>query len=712
MNKIIYPLKLDMQGPNIGDLQSAILIFLDRGVILKDEEGNRKELSEVLKKEQTKQIFGEITYKVVRIFQKEQDLEASGAVDEACAKAINAILLKLGLLDQGSQKTQVVSGQVIREDGLQFKGGMVQAFHKMEKSMIRLGEDKPDAKGRYTIRYELLPELDGINLSISVIDEYGELLQSSKTIRNAKPLEFIDLTLPIVQKPATKCRIEGQIIFQHGMPAEQLKLRLYRLDFGAKATLLDETSTLAGGQYTFNYVPGGKAVSLEVRAVRGASEEIPLSKPLNNIIGESRTGLNLVAPSSLQLLTSEYRRMSADLIPHVGQMNRLAEAKENAKRQDITVLNRATGWDARLIALAATTEKLSADVDVKLPQEALYGLLRAGLPSDKLLLAQIEPNVAENVLKTVRDAGIVELNDQQIGEFKDQFVAFATRVRLNIPVPGSRSTYGELLKVSGLSDDVQTKFAPVYLRHRGDATQLWDEARKAGLDEAQVSKLKLQGKLAFLAGNSEGMTGRLMQKPINDPVQLVEQDFHRADSWVTEVLGQAGIPMDRLNNLTDDDKKKLDAVIPAAYSGDNIEKRLEAYTKDMSRKVRLSYPTQVVRRLIEHDVIKLPPAARDATVTLMKNAAGQGFRLGATPVEVFLKTHTGVRDGMADAEFLAAQHQMKTIQRVYQITPSNEAMPVLISLGMTSAYDVTAYSEEEFVELYVAKYKEIYKNVQ
>jgi len=35
------------------------------------------------------------------------------------------------------------------------------------------------------------------------------------------------------------------------------------------------------------------------------------------------------------------------------------------------------------------------------------------------------------------------------------------------------------------------------------------------------------------------MTSRLMQKPINDPVQLVEQDFHRAESWVTEVFRQS-----------------------------------------------------------------------------------------------------------------------------------------------------------------------------
>jgi hypothetical protein len=106
------------------------------------------------------------------------------------------------------------------------------------------------------------------------------------------------------------------------------------------------------------------------------------------------------------------------------------------------VLNRATGWDARLIALASVTERLAADPDVGLPSEALYGLLRAGLPSDKLLLAQVEPEVVEMAIKKVRDAGVVEIDDAGIEAIKTKFTAFANKTRLAMPVPGSRTTYG------------------------------------------------------------------------------------------------------------------------------------------------------------------------------------------------------------------------------------------------------------------------------
>ena len=508
--------------------------------------------------------------------------------------------------------------------------------------------------------------------------------------------------IPTPEKPVTGRLIEGRILLEDGQPAGQLELRLYRLDFGGKATLLKEATAGAGGEYSFAYDLGGRPGSFEIRAVQGENEEIALSKPLNDLNGEFHPGLNLVAPDALPPLAAEYRRLSADLTPHVGQMTRLAEARENAERQDLTVLNLATGWDARLIALAAATERLMADGEVGLPAESVYGLLRAGLPSDKLMLAQVEPEVAEQALKTVRAAGIVELTDQQAEEFGARFAAFANTVRLNVPAPGSRSTYGELLKGSGLSADAQAMFAPVYLRHRGDASQLWDEARQAGLDEAQVGKLQLHGKLAFLTGNSEGMTARLMKKQMDDPAGLVEQDFHRADSWVAEILGQADIPLDRRNTLTDADRKKIEPEIPSAYVGDTVDDRLASYAEDMARKVRLSYPTQVLGRLMETDE-KFKALAPDAgTRALLRTAAGQGFRLGETPVAAFLKAHPEVSGNSA------ARQGLQALQRVYQITPSNEAMPVLMGLGITSAYDVMSYPETAFTGLFDAEYRVIH----
>lgn len=585
-------------------------------------------------------------------------------------------------------KERLVAGQVRREDGQPFVGGLVRAFHVDQRGLLRLGEDSTDEEGRYTLRYEMLPEVAGIDLLVTVSDKDGRPLRSSDVIRDAKPLEIVGLTVPLTGRPAEQRWLEGRIVLEHGLPPENLTLRLYRRDFGSAETRLAEGSTLDGGLYALPFDTDGKPASLEVRAVDAAGKEIPLSKTLHNLDDQERTVINLVAPAALQPLGAEYQRLTEDLTPHVGDMARLADAQETAERQDLTLLNRATGWDARLIALASNAAKLSVEEGVGLSQDILYSLLRAGLPSDKLQLAQVSPEAVEQVLGKAREAGIANLSERQIAQARRQFETFARETRLAVPAPGSHSTYGDLLAAAGLSAGAREKFAPVFLNHRGNAAQLWQKAADAGVASKDIQALQRQGKLAFLTRNSEPMTRRLQQDiEISDPVQLVEQGFYQTERWEDEVRALA--PTD----------EQLQALIPPAYEAEKVEDRLSAYAEDMARKVRLSYPTQVVAHRIANDESgewKLGAAA-PATATALKSSAALGFRLGETPVGTFVRDHPEVLNGV-DAD--ATWQGMKTLQRVYQITPGDEAMPILLSLGLTSAYDVVALPQDTFLERY------------
>ncbi|HKV08115.1 MAG TPA: neuraminidase-like domain-containing protein, partial [Thermoanaerobaculia bacterium] len=590
-------------------------------------------------------------------------------------------------IEDTQERERIVAGQVLREDGQPFAGGLVRAFHVDKRGLLRLGQDSTDETGHYTIRYEKPPEVAGVELRVTVNGEDG-IPDSFKVVHDAKPLEIVDLTVPLAGPPAARRWLEGRIVLEHGLPAEKLRLRLVRRDFGGAETRLAETTTLAGGLYALPFDAGGKTASLEVRAVDATGKEIPLSKTLHNLRDQEKTAINLVAPSALQPLAAEYRRLATDLTPHVGDMAKLSGAKETAERQDLTVLNRATGWDARLIALASNAARLHAEEGVGLSQDVLYGLLRAGLPSDRLQLAQVGPEVVEKALGKVKEAGIVDLSANQIGEARKQFETFSRETRLAVPAPGSRSTYGDLLTAARVSEDTREKFAPVFLSHRGKAEDLWKKAEQAGVAPGDIQALKRQGKLAFLTSNSEPMTRRLQQGlDVTDPVELVEKGFYRPEKWADEVRALAA------------NGEPLAALIPPAYEAEQVEERLSAYAEDMARKVRLSYPTQVIAHRIEHDPSgewKLGNGAPD-TAKVLKNAAAQGFRLGETPVEAFLRDHPGVVTG-ADAD--AARQGMKTLQRVYQISPGDDAMPTLMSLGLTSAYDVVALPQEMFLERY------------
>lgn len=723
MNKITFPLKPRMQGPAVADLQDALRLLLERGLLFANDEGARRELLQALQRERAEQLYGSATAKLVARFQEEHRLQPTGEVDQSTAEALNALLKELGVLESGGaflDARYTVLCRVVDARGKPIAGLRIELFSQDPIAPpAPLGEPATtDAEGMATFRFKRSDFTGqtgerGPNLFFKVFRDEVALDYTlpgwpagGNVIPNYQPQRE-----PIVVRVERHATIRGRVVTAYGVPAEQLTLRLYRLDFGGGTTRLAETIAGEGGRYALAYDPGESEPVLEVRAVKADGKEIALTKPLHGLTAEERANLNLVVPAETQPLEAEYRRLVNDLTPHVGQIRRLAEAKETGERQDITVLHRATGWDARLIALAALSERLAGDEEVNLPSEGLYGLLRAGLPSDKLLLAQVAPDTAEEALKKVRAAGIVALDDNAIAAFKAQFATFSRRVRLNLPAPGSTSTYGELLKLSGLEKPAQEKFADVFLRHRGDGAGLWQAAKEAGLSDAEIGRLQRQGKLAFLAGNSATMTERLLQKELADPVALVEEDFHRAETWKSEVFAAAGIPPERRANLSEDDRRKLAAVIPAAYAAETVEARLDLYAEDRARKLRLSYPTQVLTRMMETDQTFQPLAGETATVTLLKRATAQGFRLGETPVAAFLQAKPQVKGDLTDAEFHAAARELKTLQRLYQITPDHESMPVLQAMGITSAYEVTAYSQEQFIARYRSKYFDIHGRI-
>ncbi|MCA9468758.1 MAG: peptidoglycan-binding protein, partial [Nitrospira sp.] len=503
-------------------------------------------------------------------------------------------------------------------------------------------------------------------------------------------------------------RLEGQILLDAGTPAGQLTVRLYHKGLEGSKTKLGESQTDGQGYYAIPYTAPGKAVNLEIALVGKDGQEIPISST------KFHAGLyerfNAVAPRKVLPQKGEFQRLAKDVQSELGDLTKWAGMKENAERQDITMLQRSTGWDARLIALGALAGKLSADPDVQLSQEAVYGLLRAGLPSEKQQLAMVSADVVEGTLKIVRDNGLIDLSDQQITQAIKRFGSFSAKVRITAPTPGSTSTYGDFLDSSGLSPALKEKFASVFFVHRGKSEDLWKGARETGLSESQTQTLQLQGKLAFLSGNSEKMTTRLQQTMgIQNPVELVEKKLFRADGWVDEIDGLAGVPDDRRDALTENDKAKLEVVIPLTYVGKTVEDRRKLWAEDMARKIRVSYPTQVVTHLIETDTrddFKLG-AARNDTVKLLKNSAVRGYRLGQTPVDSFYQKYPDALNGIAEHMRESAKQGMKLMHRVNQITPSDEAMVTMMSLGLTSAYDVVAVSENEFVTRHGNKFHSV-----
>jgi hypothetical protein len=661
-----------MRGATVADLQQALKLLLDRGVILRDDEGARRELSAALEREHASQTYGGATGKLVGIFQEAHHLEVMGEVDERTAAALNGALTDLGAFDAPPDiQKRVVAGRLLQEDQTPFKGAVV-LFHEGDHGSIRLGEDATGTGGHYTIRYETLPGLDSVNARVVALDEAGRTVKRSDVLRGAGPLQIIDLVVPVVQSMAVARRMEGRIAFDHGAPAQGLTLRLYRLGFGGAdaATRLAETKTLEHGVYSLPYAADGNAANLEIRAVDEAGQEVTLSKIVRN--AEEREALNLVAPAATRALAPEFARLADDLRPHIGEFGLLRTARETVEQQDLTLLHEASGWDARLIATAALATRLSAQEETGLPQDALYGLLRAGLPSDKLQLAQVSAEAFDLALNKARTAGIVQIDEAAVPQIRKDFEAFSVKARLAVQAPGSQATYGQMLSKLDLGEDEQKAFAKLYLNHRGDAQSLWVAADNAGLG-AIVPKLQRQGKLAFLTTNNPELTQKL-QADLGDagPQQLVKKGLYKKEAW-----------LDRID------------VVPSAYAGAPDPK--DAYAADMARKVRISYSTEVAWNMIDSGEMEIE-GGNDNLSAVLRKAIDKGFKLGQTAIAPFFNANQEVFGDLGESDRRTTTQMLETLHRVYQITPGHDAMKALLSAGLLSAQDVLAYPLDVFLE--------------
>ena len=423
-----------------------------------------------------------------------------------------------------------------------------------------------------------------------------------------------------------KNRIEGRIYFDDGRLRRDVKLAFYRRGFGGTEARIGEATTDEEGFYACTFDPQGHLHNVEVRCEDAEGKEIALSETKYDL--DRHEVLNLVAPGTIGTLAPEYERLTAAVAKEIGNLAKLAGARETADRRDLTLLHKATGWDARLIALAANAVKLGAET--KLPTDFLYALFRVGLPTDKDLLCTIREPALDKAIAKATEAGIVDIDEKHLQSAKRTFKRFAAKTRRDVRAPGAPSTVGELLAKSGLTAAEAKTFEALYFAHRGPARELWQKAEQQGIAKASIDKLRLQGKLAVLTYNNLALIEQL-QEQIDTPDALdalVDLDLDRAETWQM-----------RIKQLAGEDEAALARAIPLTYAGKSTEERLGRYAADLARKVRLSFPTQVIRRLIERDELSLGgaetavkgvgrhlPAQRDQARLPAREPVGAGLR--------------------------------------------------------------------------------------
>lgn len=489
-------------------------------------------------------------------------------------------------------------------------------------------------------------------------------------------------------------RIEGRLRLARGAEADGVTLRAYRKGFGGAVERVGEATTDAQGYYSLPHGGLHGAANVEVRAVGADGEEVKLSTL--RLDAEQYKLAELVAPDAVKPPAAEYHRLTADVARAIGSADKLGDAREDDDRQDLTFLHHATQWDARLLALGALAAKSSKDTGIR--SEALYALYRTGLPSEPAALAKVGAAVVEAALSQASSAGVVALDASAIAEARAQYETFARAQVLTATAPGALASMAEILDTSGMTRAQQETFSTLYFQPRASNAELWDKAREAGLP---VERLKLQGTLGFLTLNSSPVMASLlgMLDSRENLHVLADRGLHRADAWkahLTRLAGDADVA----------------ALIPPAYTGETAAARLDSYANDLARKVRVAYPTRALRWDIANDQVRLGEGhatAKRHVGDFLERAVPLGFELGERSVEGFARDHAAQLFAPGDTPERRQEvvESVKTLQRLYQISPSDAAMEALYTLGFKSSYEIASIPEEEFVARYASRFASV-----
>jgi hypothetical protein len=465
-----------------------------------------------------------------------------------------------------------------------------------------------------------------------------------------------------------------------------LRVEVVDKNVGADVSLVQGV-TDAAGNYSLQFAAaqvtrqGKTAPDVQVRVLAG--ETLLAVSVVRYNAGASEV-INVVLPvTASAALPSEHETLTGALAVHF--KGSLRDLKETAGQQDITYLANKSGWDARAVALASLADQFSKASapspttpggGAGVPPAFYYALFRAGLPANDTLYHTDAQTVTGVWKRAVGQGVIPRMLENDIPKVQQAFQALSAQKILTLPPAAGVSTLADMLGASGLNVAQQQQFASLYAAHRTDLNTFWKAAGDTfGKDAA--NRLQVSGKLAFLTRNNAPLMQRLQKvvgaNGLSDPLQLAQAGYHRVEKW--NALLNANTP------------------IPKEIPGATAEIRRGNYAQFLAAQVRLSYPTATVAEMVKSGDLKVD--VPDQISKFLTDHQGR-FEIGAQPVQQYIARNKLAVPGAIVAE-------VNRLQRVFQITTSDQAMGALLKNGMHAAYHIVRVEREAFIQKFAGE---------
>jgi hypothetical protein len=572
MKEIAFPLKPDMQGATVVDLQDALQQCLARGLLaLADDEDRARRWTAALRGERAEQTYGDQTRTLVRAFQEAYQLPATGEVDESTADALNALLRDSTVPD--ATPAYVVAGQV--------RGSQLASVEGLEAVVVDVG------------------------IGGTVALERGRLT----------PLGAFEI--------AFKAACQGK-----DLPDLAVQI-------------CDGKKVLATSAVRIDAPPG-------------------------------RVGIDVDMPADARGGRSEFDALSGRLRA-AGTAN-VAAIDVTARPQDLAYLARKTQWDARAVAMLIVAQRMSERTrpGEHLDPEYFYALFRAGIPAQAEAVLGVTPAAARETWKAAADAGIIAPADEkQLNQAAARFEALIRSEGLTTPRVRGASNLRELLAVS-IGDDVATEAQLLeLLAQAGDDPPAFWRAVENRLGSATRRRLEVDNELAAFTLHNAPLMRMLRDRALPSEARSLES------------LAAAGLARPRAW-----EPLLQDVPIPERITGDTDSDRRARYAEVLAAQVRIAFPLAALAYRVDAGAL-VKQELKGKVVGFLREHSGK-YQIGREPLVRYL-ARNGTQLGSAE------HHEIRRLERVYQLTPSDDAMDAVLEAGLDSAYQIAQLDESGFV---------------
>lgn len=653
------------------------------------------------KTEVSQNYFGQSTDKIVKTFQKSENLKITGVVEKETAKLIN---LKV---DAQQPQNYLVRGYVTQSDGTTtaaLVAANIRIFDWDIRSENFLGETTTNANGYYQVTYteeqfrKSKNEEGGADLIVRVYNSQGQLLATSPRKNNAQPEENIDLTVTVLGQPSPQDDVfvvKGTVNHANGTILSNITVQVFDKDMRSQQ-LLTAPQTNNEGDFEGTYTraqftraekanadlifelrdsneqiiqdftatddAGNPLQTIPVKDAEGNSTNIPIwfNAPAIAIVNFSVTDTRYQGTSEFTRYLEETSRIAANIPP------------DEWTEEDIAFLSNELEIPLQYLTFLRDAHYLPIFLETELPAIFFYGLFRQGLSTNHIQLLREKPSRMRSAVQDSSNRNIIPtVSEGQLEEWMVQFSELAVQQSFQPSEPTEQPSLGQIVSTAALNSDIQRQFVSFALAYEDDDNLLLDKFQEQLGSEGEQIRNELQ---FTLASNS-----------------LVYQHLPTLQA-IGQVKQQQGWTASRdLARFNQDDW--LGLVEQSTNYGTALPVDFETkedFANAIAQQVEKVFPTAVVANRLSVDQ---ELGTNDLNIFFEFN---QDFHLGQTQIDSFLENGANLSQ-IADIPQLKSD--LKGLQRVFRIVPETNrylGMRNLLRQGFNSSLSIVNQGKPAF----------------